>query len=248
MHGMTRDDDLDRLAAEHVLGLLDGEECARADRLLATDAVFVQAVARWRERLAELDETATPRPPAEALWRRIENNLAPAQPVRASDPTPVVVPDPFSAFKALWRNLAFWRVAGLASAAAALLLAIGLATVATQRPRTPVLVAVLLSEGTSRPAAVVNAFADGRAELIPLEAINVPPDRALEIWTLWDRAVGPRSIGLINEARTLRLNLENLPKPAPNQLFEITLEPKTGSPTGRPTGPILMKGTTSTAL
>jgi anti-sigma-K factor RskA len=86
------------------------------------------------------------------------------------------------------------------------------------------------------------------AELIPLEAINVPPDRALEIWTLWDRAVGPRSIGLINEARTLRLNLENLPKPAPNQLFEITLEPKTGSPTGRPTGPILMKGTTSTAL
>jgi anti-sigma-K factor RskA len=61
MHGMTRDDDLDRLAAEHVLGLLDGEECARADRLLATDAVFVQAVARWRERLAELDETPTPR-------------------------------------------------------------------------------------------------------------------------------------------------------------------------------------------
>jgi anti-sigma-K factor RskA len=43
---MTRDDDLDRLAAEHVLGLLDGEECARADRLIATDAAFVQAVTR----------------------------------------------------------------------------------------------------------------------------------------------------------------------------------------------------------
>lgn len=80
------------------------------------------------------------------------------------------------------------------------------------------------------------------------ESIEVPPDKALEIWTLWDRAVGPRSIGLLDRPRTLRLNLENLPKTGPNQLFEITLEPRTGSPTGRPTGPILMKGTTSTAL
>jgi anti-sigma-K factor RskA len=65
---------------------------------------------------------------------------------------------------------------------------------------------------------------------------------------LWDRSVGPRSVGLIHEARSLRLNLENLPRPGPNQLFEITLEPADGSPTGRPTGPILMKGSTSTAL
>jgi anti-sigma-K factor RskA len=245
---MTRDDDLDRLAAEHVLGLLDGEEGARADRLLATDAGFAQAVARWRELFSELDETARPQPPAESLWRRIESALMPTQDARASDPAPVLVPDPLSAFGALWRNLAFWRLAGLASAATALLLAIGLAAVVTREGRKPVLVAVLLTEGSSRPAAVVNAFADGRAELIPLEAIDVPPDRALEIWTLWDRAVGPRSIGLIDEARTVRLNLENLPRPGPNQLFEITLEPKTGSPTGRPTGPILMKGTTSTAL
>ena len=245
---MTRDDDLDRLAAEHVLGLLDGEECARADRLIATDAAFVQAVTRWRERFSELDETARPQPPPEDLWARIAGDLAPAREAGASDPTPIVVPDPLSAFRALWRNLAFWRVAGLASAAAALLLAIGLAAVVTRDGRKPVLVAVLLTEGSSRPAAVVNAFADGRTELVPLRTIAVPPDRALEIWTLWDRAVGPRSIGLLDQARSVRLNLENLPKPGPNQLFEITLEPKTGSPTGRPTGPILMKGLTSTAL
>lgn len=240
------DEDLDRLAAEHVLGLLDGEDCARADRLLATDAGFVQAVTRWRERFSEFDDTARPLPPEESLWRRIEADIA--RPAAAAEATPVLVPDPLSAFRALWRNLAFWRVAGLASAAAALLLAIGLAVVVSRDARKPVLVAVLVGEGSSRPAAVVNAFADGRAELIPLEAIDVPPDKALEIWTLWDRAVGPRSLGLLDRARSVRLNLENLPKPAPNQLFEITLEPKTGSPTGRPTGPILMKGTTSTAL
>jgi len=36
----------------------------------------------------------------------------------------------------------------------------------------------------------------------------------------------------------LRLQLDKLPPMQPNQLFEITLEPPTGSPTGRPTGPI----------
>ena len=70
-------------------------------------------------------------------------------------------------------------------------------------------------------------------ELVPLESIEVPHNHALQIWTLWDRAVGPRSVGLVHQAHSVRLNLENLPNPGPNQLFEITLEPATGSPTGR---------------
>jgi anti-sigma-K factor RskA len=76
----------------------------------------------------------------------------------------------------------------------------------------------------------------------------VKPGRALEIWTLWDRAVGPRSIGLIDRARTVTLNVKNLPPTGVNQLFEITDEPATGSPIGRPTGDILYKGTTTRAL
>ncbi|MEG2631164.1 MAG: RNA polymerase subunit sigma-70, partial [Comamonas sp.] len=31
---------------------------------------------------------------------------------------------------------------------------------------------------------------------------------------------------------------DRIPGVQPNQLFELTLEPPTGSPTGRPTGPI----------
>ena len=247
---MIRDEDLDRLAAEHVLGVLEGAEATRAANLLTSDATFAAAVARWRERLAEFDETAAPAAPSAGLWRRIEADLAPAPPPQtpATAPARVLVPDPLNALRALWRSLAFWRVAGMASAAAALVLGVGLAYVASERARTPILVAVLVSEGSTEPAAVVNAFADGRTELVPLRAIAVPPDRALEIWTLWDRAVGPRSVGLLDQTRSVRLNLQNMPKPGPNQLFEITLEPKTGSPTGRPTGPVLMKGLASTAL
>jgi anti-sigma-K factor RskA len=38
------------------------------------------------------------------------------------------------------------------------------------------------------------------------------------------------------------VKLDQLPPLVPNQLFEITLEPYNGSPTGRPTGPILYIG------
>jgi anti-sigma-K factor RskA len=250
------EDDRDRLATEYVLGLLEGEDAARAERMLASDRAFTATVERWRTQLAELDRTAAPLPASDALWNRIEAGIAvetPSQSVRA---TPVIVADPRNAFRALWRSLAFWRLAGLAMTVASLLLTFGLywtATfmsdfVAAERARKPMLVAVLVKEGTDQPAAVINAFANGQAEFIPLQSIEVPHNHALEIWTLWDRAVGPRSIGLVNQARSVRLNLQNLPKPGPDQLFEITLEPATGSPTGRPTGPILMKGTTAAAL
>jgi anti-sigma-K factor RskA len=242
------DDDRDRLAAEYVLGLLEGEDAARAERLLANDRAFATAVERWRTHFAELDATAAPAQPSATLWPRIEAGIAAEVPSEAMRAVPVIVADSRAAFRALWRNLAFWRFAGLAGAAAALLLAVGLGLMAAQRARTPVLIAILVKEGTNQPGAVVNAFANGQAELIPLENIDVPPDRALEIWTLWDRAVGPRSIGLLHQARSVRLELQNLPRTGPNQLFEITLEPATGSPTGRPTGPILMKGTTAAAL
>jgi anti-sigma-K factor RskA len=252
---MTRDDDLERLAAEYVLGVLEGEDAARAERMLASDRTFAAAVAYWRDRLAELDQTAPTVPASEALWRRIEAGLADTR-ATAAQAAPLIVPDTRNAFRALWHNLSFWRFSGLASAFATVLLAFGLyltaehmrGELATERARKPVLVAVLVKEGSNEPGAVVNAFASGEVEFIALERINVPPDRALQIWTLWDRAVGPRSVGLIRDARSVRLNLENMPRPAANQLFEITLEPATGSPTGRPTGPILMKGTTSTAL
>jgi anti-sigma-K factor RskA len=70
----------------------------------------------------------------------------------------------------------------------------------------------------------------------------------LEVWTLPSRERGPVSVGLMNQARTLTLSLKDLPATRTDQLFEITLEPATGSPTGRPTGPVLFKGNTALAL
>jgi anti-sigma-K factor RskA len=46
------------------------------------------------------------------------------------------------------------------------------------------------------------------------------------------------SLGLVKPGQTLSLPLDRLPPLSPNQLFELTLEDPSGSPTGKPTGPI----------
>lgn len=247
MNGL--DADQDRIAAEYVLGLLEPEELRRAEALLERDEAFRAGIEAWRTHFAALDATAQPLATSDALWSRIEAGLAmdtTAETISAARATPLVVPDVRASFRALWANLPFWRLAGLTGAAASLALAVGLGLIGS-RPAPPILVAVLVTEA-NRPAAIVNAFADGHAELVSLEQIAVPPGRALQIWTLWDRARGPVSLGLLDQARTVQLGITGIPRPGPNQLFEITLEPETGSPTGRPTGPILMKGLTSQAL
>lgn len=244
----SRDDQLspserDALAGEYVLGLLGGAELAAAERRLDTDSDFAISVERWRQHLFALDATATPLVPSPSLWSQIEASLtmaaAPAQAAPASAATT-------SRFAEWWNSLFVWRGAAFAGALATVLLAIGLVGALDRAGRQPLMVAVLLTDANVA-AAVVNTFADGRVEMLPLQSIDVPAGKALEIWTLWDRAVGPRSVGLIDRARSTPLRLDNLPL-GRDQLFEITLEPASGSPTGRPTGPIIAKGTTSQRL
>ena len=64
----------------------------------------------------------------------------------------------------------------------------------------------------------------------------------MQVWTLYDKAVGPVSLGTLTESKVVRLGSSDLPRPSANQLYEITLEPAPGSPPGKPTGPILIKG------
>ncbi len=239
---MTQNSGKNTLAAEFVLGLLDAKAQADAERRIATDAVFAREVEQWRTRFAEFDQTADQMAADEGLWQRIEFSTQQAPRPEKSE----------GVWTTLWNSLTAWRTATAFAAVTAVTL--GFVSVASMQfardvaARKPVYVAILVNDNTKDAGAVVNAFADGRVEMIPLTDINVPDDKALEIWTLWDRSVGPRSVGLIDKSRSIRLNLDALPKTGENQLFEITLEPKTGSPIGRPTGPILFKGTTSRAL
>jgi anti-sigma-K factor RskA len=233
---MTAEQDNKALAGEYVLGLLDGEAKMTVERRIASDAEFAREVEAWRSRLAAFDDTVDPRTASDTLWSRIEAGLGSA----------ALAPETQSLWARFWNNLPALRVATLGTTFAALLLAVGLGFAIRAANQQPVMVAVLVDG--NRTGAVVHAFADGRVVLLPLMPIDVPAGRAIEVWTLPSRERGPVSVGLMSRAQTLQLSLKDLPAPKPDQLFELTLEPATGSPTGRPTGPILFKGNTALAL
>jgi len=241
---MTPDRDDRLLAAEFVLGLVDAETHAAAERRLASDAAFAREVAAWQKHFAAFDDTADPVVPPENLWRRIEAGMTAAAPAARVAPPGLL--------RRFWNSLGALRVAALSGTAAAVAFAlvagVSLRHAEEIAARKPVYVAILVDDATRQAGAIVNAFADGRVEMIPLVDMTVPAGRALQVWTLWNREVGPRSVGLLDRARATPLDLQQLPTTAADQLFEITLEPAGGSPTGRPTGPILYKGTTARTL
>jgi anti-sigma-K factor RskA len=235
---MTDAEDDATLAAEFVIGTLDPGAAAAAEARVAMDAAFARDVEDWRQRLAPLDDTATPDSPGEGLWPAIAAAITAPAPARAAPRR--------SALSRWWTSLAAMRATAAGTAAAVVLLAAGLWLALAARPDTPRLIAVLVNDGQA--GAIVEAFADGRTILVPLTDMPVPAGKALEVWTLPDPDTGPVSVGLMDRAQTLELRLGPLPEPTTDQLFEITLEPDGGSPTGRPTGPILFVGRTATPL
>ncbi|KAF0231614.1 MAG: hypothetical protein FD175_522 [Beijerinckiaceae bacterium] len=231
------------LAGEYVLGLLDPAERERVDERAATDAALVTAICDWQRHFSAIDAAAVPMVPSPGLWDRIDASIGDsAQQSRRKAGGGLG-----TALSRFWNSFAIWRPLGMAGAFASLVFAVLLAIRIAGGPEVPQLVAVLTAPD-GRAAAVVNAYADGTVQLVPLDAIAVPEGRVLEVWTLQTRERGPVSLARMDKARTIRLDLKGLSAAEVGHLFEITLEPDGGSPTGRPTGPVLMKGLAATRL
>ncbi len=236
---MTLPSDRDLLADLLVLGLLDDADQVEAERLLEADPDLAGRAMAAALRFAPLDD-ATPRmalPPG--AWERLEARLSSAAPARGPEPALASGPPPDRG--PANRNRAPWR-AGL-GLAAALVLALGLGW--TLRPGLdPEAVAVLLDpEGT--PFALIEDFGNGEAAVTTLAAFDVPSDQSLQVWTKWSEEVGPVSLGVLDRFEGAAVGAEGLPQPVAGQLYEITLEAEGGSPSGRPTGPILGLGRAS---
>ncbi len=229
-------DDLDVLAGEYVLGLMDAEARGAFEELLRADPAARAALARQRDRLLEIDLAAPAAVPSAALWRVIEAGIAKDAP----GGTVTSLADRRSRASRPAANTAasFWR--GVAAASVVALLASGLAY-GFLAPPAPRLIVVLL-DAEAKPVSIVEAFGDERIRVVPLGAIDVPAGKTLEVWTLPDKKTGPVSMGLLESVSTRILQGPALPTPQPEQLYEITIEPAGGSPTGKPTGPIVGKG------
>jgi len=234
---MTGDRDLDLLADEYVLGLLDPADHARVETLIESDPALRAAIAASRERFLALDMSAAPAELSPGLWTRIESGIAqPGAPISDDEGLPVS-DGPTSPAN---DNISRWRFTALTAMAASLLLAISLGWNMLNAPE-PKVIAVLL-DATGTPLALVEDYGNAQARVTPLVDFPVPEGRTMQVWTLPSKEMGPVSLGLLASSQMAVLDGPVLPAPHEDQLYEITIEQAGGSPTGRPTGPILVKG------
>jgi len=223
---MNLDDPDDRTVAagEYVLGTLDAQMRALLDARSATDDALRAEMYRWQDRLLPFASRITPAEPDLRLWSAIAARLAPPA---ANDP--------------LWRSLRRWQLTGAFGIVASLVLAT-LLVLRQPAPDPARYLTLLQAPDSQRTGWIVEATAQ-RIRLVPAGSTDpVPPGKSLQFWTKPQGAAGPTSLGLVRPGTAIELPASRSPPLGEQQLFELTLEPESGSPTGKPTGPILFVG------
>lgn len=226
------------LAPEYALGVLTGDELRQARALLLTDPTFRAEVARWSGRLAPMLDDIDDVDPPQSAWTAIERRLK--------------VPDLDSNVIQLRRRVHRWRgIAGAMSALAACLAIFIVvrpppvpAPVQVERPAQPAPLLAML--GSDQQGTKVVATWDPAAQRLVLAvtgSMASDPSHSHELWVI-PPGGKPRSLGVMGSARQMHMQLAD----ALAQLLQqgatiaISVEPRGGSPTGAPTGPVVASG------
>jgi anti-sigma-K factor RskA len=218
------------LADEYVLGLLSPSEDMLFEALLTHDPALARQIGSLRDRMLPLDLSATPAPLPSDFPARVRGSL-PTQ----DQGSPVAPPKPANRPDAPKSWVPHLIAASLVGAV------VGFSGAGLRQAPTPTVVAVLV-DANGVPQAVIDDYGNDTANVRFVADIAVPPDRTLQVWTLPSPEMGPTSLGTLDRAAATELHFSDLPDPGAQQLYEVTLEPLGGSPTGRPTGPIIGKG------
>lgn len=237
---MTGGDDRLARAGDYVLGLMDDEARTAAEADIQNDPAFRDAVERFAASMHRLDETVSPAKVPPAMWEAIARQIAQApvetdSSVRPGSNVVSIGSRPARKF--------FGGTMERLLMAACVLAALGIGYLAGRQFGQPQpVVMVVLQTPAQTPGAVFEAYADNSVRIVPLEDFSVPEGKIMQVWTLYDKAIGPVSLGTLPRAEVVTISGQPLPAPVAEQLYEITLENAPGSPTGKPTGPILVKG------
>ncbi|MEY2342066.1 anti-sigma factor [Acidithiobacillus sp. IBUN Pt1247-S3] len=221
----------EQMAAAYVIGSLRGRARLRFARLLQQDIVLAQMVERWEDALLPALLPARAQSAPARVWHGIQAQLPKTRLAReTSRHTARAAQLPW------WRRLALWQ-----GVSAALAVAIVVTWLWPSAPQMPMLAVVNNSQGQA--TWVFHASAH-HMRLVTLRHTVIPADKSLQLWAIVP-GKKPVSMGL------LPMQAGETPiLPAPDdmnlshaRLLAVTMEPAGGSPTGQPTGPILLKAT-----
>ena len=247
MTGRDPADDPGMLAGEYVLGVQDAAARAAVEQALPVDPALRAAVYDWQDRLLPLLDGVEAVAPNAQAWPALEAALTDADGENFQRKPGVRAPEAAAAANdAVWRRLRRWQWTGGTAVAASIVLAalLGVQTLLPQAPA-PERYLALLAGPDKSTGWVVEVSAGQRIRLLPVAPTQpAPAGKAYQFWTKPEGAKAPTSLGLVSPQAATELPAALLPALGPEQLFELTLEADTGSPTGRPTGPVLFLGKT----
>ena len=208
----------DALASEYVLGTLRGGARRRFEALARADRATAEAVARWEAKLTPLAERVASVEPPARVWKQIEARIGGAKP----------------------ESLGVWRALALLSSGLAAILVVAFLWLSPQREGEPYVAVLTASDAV--PRMVVSLDARGEVYVRMLKPWANVEDKALELWAV-PKNGAPRSLGLVRNDRDTRLRLASADaRLVALNAFAVSLEPPGGSPTGKPTGPVLCSG------
>lgn len=208
------------LAADYAIGLMPSAARRRFEQLLLEDAALRAELAQWQESLVSLTEALPEQPVPDRVWKGITARIEP-QVLHLPEKRP------------------FWNWLRVTGAVCSLVIAVTLG-VFYNRDNARYSATLLTAE--AQPALKVEAHKD-YLKVEPLTLAAVEPGRSLELWAI--PADGkPISLGVIPADGKGRVELNDMQKALIGKpiALAVSLEPKGGSPTGQPTGPVLYQG------
>ncbi|MEP3224649.1 MAG: anti-sigma factor [Parasphingorhabdus sp.] len=225
--------DDDALAAELVLGLLEGDDKAAALRKQLADPKFAQAVAEWGQRVDPLYQEFVPHEPPSSVWTAIESRLD-AQETPASHP-------PDETVVALKR----WRSGAIISGALAACLALALIVGPTPNvaPSQPNAVAVAQLTGEIDGLVLAVSYNPDTAEM-RVDVDGMPEtETEPELWIVGRDGV-PRSLGQIGRQGISAMTVPSEQRSLINAaaILQLSMEPPSETPHAIPSGKPVASG------
>jgi anti-sigma-K factor RskA len=228
---MTAEDRIS--AAELALGLLTDNEQASASARAAVDPDFAQEVEWWQHKLAPLYAHVDDVLPPSYLRDRIAARLeVPTLEERQGNPK--------------WRLLGFGGAVGALAASIVAWMMSAETPVSTVSPLHAAvadrpLVASLLPIGKSEEPAVTVMLERDTGSLSLSAKIQAPAARNVQLWLIRGTAT-PVSLGVLSGTSGKAVRLQKADLPVVGDQLAASIEPLGGSPTGQPTGPVILSG------
>lgn len=222
----------EHLAREYVLGTLPWRVRRRVRVLLKTEPQLRHAVADWEKRLSPLAQALPERQPPARVWEAVQLRLGHSKRARG-----------------WWSSLGLWRGAAALASVAALALALTLMAPEPQPTGPQTMMVVVMEDVQTRSPAMTVAWEPGgptqrRLKLRVIGHAEMAPDTSWELWMLPGGGQAPVSLGLIttHEEQTVMVPDSLADRLDAAAGMAMSVEPKYGSPTGAPTGPVLYAG------